>query len=101
MLAKCILFLEIFLVYSFVISQDKEKKHCLKSDHRFRNKSNIFSTITTIVDDNGLSHQNQVIKAEMLCASHVANKNISFKSCNEIADQFNMIFSDCPMGVVV
>ena len=49
--------------------------------------------------DNNLSRHNQVVKAEMLRASHVTEKNSLFKSCNEIADLFKMIFLGSPVGV--
>ena len=50
--------------------------------------------------DNSLSHNNQVVKAEMLWASHVADKNISFKSSNETVDLFKIMFFNPPIGVV-
>ena len=50
--------------------------------------------------NNDLSHQDQVVKAEILWASHVVDKNILFKCCNEKADLFKMIFLGSPRSVV-
>ena len=67
---------------------------------RLKNKNNIFSKITPTAGDNNLSHHNQVVKDEIVWASHVTDKNILFKLCNERVDLFKMMFLGSPVGVV-
>ena len=103
--AKCTLCSEIFAVcgggMSQVRSHHKGKKHRLKLESRFKNKANIFAGNASTGDLNGLSHQNQVVKAETLWALHVADKNISFRSCNETVDLFKMMFLDSPIAAAM
>ena len=42
-----------------------------------KNQSDVFSRIATTASDNDLYHQNQVVKAEILWASHMADNPIA------------------------
>ena len=62
-------------------------------------KRNVFSRIIPTAGDNNPSHHNQVLKAEILWASRMA-ENILFKSCNKTVDLIKMMFLNSPIGVV-
>lgn len=97
--ARCILCSEEFEISGSGICQvrshHKGKKHRLKFNARFKNKS-LFKTVEDQSDANSgaLSQQNQVLKSETLWALHVANENFSFKSCTETLDLIKEMFPD-------
>lgn len=99
--AKCNLCVEKFEISSGGFCQVKThhrgKKHKLKFNARFKNKSHIAESIVQKVncnDENALSQDMQVAKAETLWALRVAESNISFKSCTETVELFPEMFPD-------
>jgi hypothetical protein len=99
--ARCNLCVERFDIssggFSQVKSHHKGKKHKIKFDSRFKNKSTIsqaFSQNNNCNTENALSHDMQIYKAETLWALRVAESNMSFKSCNETVELFKEMFPD-------
>lgn len=99
--AKCNLCVEQFEISSGGISQvrshHKGKKHKIKFNARFKNKSFFSETNEQNInskEENALSHDMQVAKAETLWALRVAESNMSFKSCTETVELFKEMFPD-------
>lgn len=102
--ARCLLCSENFDVsnrgFSQVTSHHSGKKHGLKFQNRFKNKSIIESFHKPAscnkqqIENIGLSHELNIIKAETIWAMNVAKSNMSFKSCNETVDLFKDMFPD-------